>query len=127
MKQHRGLGFVYQPQYRDKRTAAIKTAATWWISYPNHGRQERENARTTNQAVATRLLKKRTGEVGLGLPVGPQLERTNLDDLLNLVASDYKANARRSLDRVLQASAHLREHYGADRKSRDITTSTLTA
>jgi integrase len=126
MKQHRGLGFVFQPQYRDKRTGELKTAATWWISYPNHGKQIRENARTANRAEAMRLLKLRTGQVGLGQPVGPQLERTTLNDLLKLVADDYAANGRRSLDRVLQASAHLRDHFRADRKARDITTDLIT-
>jgi integrase len=121
------MGSVYQPQYRDKRTGELRTAATWWISYPNHGRQERENARTTNHAVAMRKLKERTGQVGLNQPVGPQLERTTLDDLLKLVEADYKANSRRSLDRVLHASKHLREHFGTDRKTRAITTDTLTA
>lgn len=124
---HRGMGYVYQPTYRDKRSGEIRTAATWWISYPNHGKQIRENAHTENRAVAVKLLKNRGGRVEAGLPVGPNLERTTLDDLLKLVEDDYTANERRSLDRVQYAFVHLREHLGADRKARDISTDTLTA
>jgi integrase len=124
---HRGLGFVYQPQYKDKRTGETKTAATWWISYPNHGKQIRENAKTTIRSVAVQKLKLKTGQVGLGQPVGPQLERTTLGDLLAMVEADYKANSRRSLDRVVHAGKRLREYFGSDRKARDITTDTLTA
>jgi integrase len=124
---HRGMGFVYQPQYKNKGTGEIKTAATWWISYPNHGKQIRENAKSTNHGAAVKLLKLRTGQVGMGQPVGPHLERTTLGDLLAMVEADYKANSRRSLDRVLYAGAHLKEYFGSDRKTRDITTDTLTA
>jgi len=122
----RGLGFVYQPRYMDKRTGTTKTAATFWISYPAYGRQIRENARTRNEAVATKLLKRRIGEVSLGLPVGPQLERTTLNDLLAMVEADYKANRRRSLDRMQDAAIHLRDLLNANRKARDITTDLLT-
>ena len=127
MKQRRGFGFLFRPTYPDKRTGERRTADTWWVSYPNRGKQVRENAHTTSETIAAKLLKRRTGEVGLGLPVGPQLERTTLGDLLKLVEEDYKANSRHSTDRVLQAGAHLQEHFGASRKTRNITTDTLTA
>jgi integrase len=55
------------------------------------------------------------------------VERTMLDDLLAMVEADYKANGRRSLNRVRAAAAHLREFYGGDRKARDITDDTITA
>jgi integrase len=128
MKQReRGLGFPFQPTYRDKKTGERKTAKTWWISFPCHGEQLRENAHTRNRAEAVRLLKEKIGKVGLGQPVGPKLDRTNLDDLLKLVENDYRANGRRSLDRALQASVHVREHFGAHRKARDISTESITA
>jgi len=124
---NRGLGFVFQPTWCDAKTGETKTAATWWVSYSVHGKRHRKNAHSTNRADAVRLLKLRAGQAGLGQVVGPQVERTTLDELLKMTAGDYIANGRRSLDRVLQASAHLREYYSADRKARDITTDTLTA
>jgi integrase len=124
---NRGMGFCFQPQWKDKATGETKTAATWWISYSVHGRRHRENARSTNHADATRLLKKRISEVDQGKPVGSQIERTTLDDLIAMVEADYKANARRSADRIPYAAAHLRLYFGADTKAREITSDRITA
>ena len=44
-KQTRGMGFLFQPRYCDKKTGVEKTAATWWISYSDHGKRHKENAR----------------------------------------------------------------------------------
>jgi len=123
---NRGLGFVFQPTWRDKKTGETKTAATWWISYSVHGRRHKENARSTNRADAVRLLKQRIGEAAAGKAVGLQIERTTLDDLLSMVEADYVANGRRSLDRVQDAAKHLREHYSGERKAREITSDTIT-
>ena len=43
-KQTRGLGFIFQPGYRDKKSGAEKTVATWWISYCVHGVRPRNRA-----------------------------------------------------------------------------------
>lgn len=143
MKTARGLGNVYQPKYVDKRALAkclvdglspedarkqaTRTCMTWWIVYHVNGRRLAENAHTTNRADAVRLLKKKTGDAAQGLPVGPQLDRTTIDELLAMVEADYKANSRRSLDRVQQAGAHLRAFFRGERKARDITEDLITA
>lgn len=74
-----------------------------------------------------RLLKQRIGDVQAGKPVGPEVERTTLAHLLNMVEADYKANARRSLQRMQFATPHLRNFLGDNRKARDITSDALTA
>jgi hypothetical protein len=107
---YRGVGFVFQPQYRDK-AGVLKTTSTWWIGYSVHGKAFRENAHTEKKAVAVQLLKQKIADVGAGKPVGPQVERTTLDDLLAMVEADYKANGRRSLKRVQAAAKHLRDYY----------------
>ena len=33
----RGVGRVYQPEYKDKKTGERRTVATWWIQYSHHG------------------------------------------------------------------------------------------
>jgi integrase len=123
---NRGLGFVFQPQWKDKKTGETRTAATWWVSFSVRGRRHRENAHSTKEADATRLLKKRIADVEQGKPVGPQLERTTINDLASMLVDDYKANGRRSLDRAQQACAHLRLIFGADSKARDISGDLLT-
>jgi integrase len=127
MKAARGLGNVYQPTYRVRKTGELKKCETWWIVYHVNGRRMAENAHSTNRADAVRLLKKRTGDAATGKPVGPELDRTNLDALLAMVEADYRANSRRSLDRVQQAASHLRDFFRGDRKARDITSDRITA
>ena len=127
MKAARGMGNVYQPTYRDRRTGERRTRATWWIVYSVNGRRIAENAHSTNRADAVRLLKKKTGDAAVGKPVGPELDRTKLDELLAMVEADYKANSRSSLDRAQQAANHLRAFFQGERKARDITSDRLTA
>jgi integrase len=127
MKAARGMGNVYQPTYRDKRTGERRTCATWWIVYSVNGRRITENAHSNNRPDAVRLLKKRTGDAAAGKPVGPELDRTTLDELLAMVEADYKANSRSSLDRVQQAANHLRAFFRGERKGRDLTTDLVTA
>jgi integrase len=123
----RGMGYTYQPQWRDRRTGEQRTAATWWISYSIHGKRHRENAHSTKEGDATKLLKLRMGQAAIGLPVGTQVERTTLGDILKMVEVDYAANGRKSLDRMKQASAHLKEFFDADSKARHLTADRIPA
>ena len=94
MKKTRGLGFVYQPTYVDKRTGERRTAATWRVQYPIRGKRFRESSGSSNQADAVKLLKRRIGEAAQGKPVGPNVERTTFEDLARILLDDYKANGR---------------------------------
>lgn len=124
---NRGLGFVFQPTYRDKTTGEKRTAATWWISYSVHGKRHKENAKSTNRADAVRLLKQKIGEAQMGKPVGSEIERTTLDDLIALVENHYKANGLRSSKRIPIAARHLREFFEGNPKAREITSGRITA
>jgi integrase len=123
----RGMGHVFQPTYRDKKTGTKKRVATWFIKYYTHGRAHTETSGSTNRNVAERLLKKRHGDAQAGKAVGALVERTVLDDLLAMVEADYAANARRSADRIPYAAAHLRDYFGGDCKAREITSDRITA
>ena len=122
----RGLGFIFQPTYRDKTTGEKKTVVTWWISYSIHGQRHKENAKSANRADGVRLLKQRIGEAAQGRPVGSQIDRTTFDDLAQMLFDDYRANGRRSLDRAEQACAHLRDFFGAASRARDISADVIT-
>lgn len=121
------MGFCFQPGYRDKRTGAKRKVATWWISYSVHGKRHKESSESTNPADATRLLKKRIGEVAQGMPVGSMIEKTTLDDLIGMVEAHYKANGLKSGKRIPIAARHLREFFVGDSKARDITSDRITA
>lgn len=125
-RQHRGTGNVYQPTYRDKRTGDVRTAAVWWVQWCYRGKVYRQSAHSTNRPDAVRLLKQKLGEVGRGRVSSPEVERTTLEDLCEILLNDYRANQRRSVDRVRGSLAHLEEHFGRTRAC-DLTTDRITA
>src|SRR5882672_1435130 len=123
----RGMGYLYQPKYRDQRTGERKTAETWWISYSIHGKRHRENGHSKKEGDAAKLLKLRLGQAAIGMPVGPQVERTTLGEILKMVEVDYAANGRKSLARVKHAATHLKEFFDAYAKARVITSDRISA
>ncbi len=120
MKQTRGLGFVYQPIYVDKRTGERKTAATWWVQYSVRGKRYRESSSSLNRADAVKLLKRRIGEAAEGRPVGHDIEKTTFEDLAKILLDDYKANGRQSIRRAKSSTQNLRRFF-ADSRAIDIT------
>ena len=98
----------------------------WWCQYYVRGKRYRETSESANRADAVRLLKKRIGEAAAGKPIGPDVEKTTLADLKQMLLDDYEANGRRA--RVIKAPlAHLVEYFGADCRAVDITSDRLTA
>ncbi len=126
MKKTRGQGFVYQPTYTDKRTGERKTAATWWLQYSIRGKRYRESSGSSNRNVAIKLLKDRIGAAAQGKPVGPSIDRTRFEDLARMLIEDYRANGRRSTDRVEGSIKHLRAFF-ANEVAIDITSDRITS
>jgi integrase len=123
-KKARGLGFIYQPTYKDKRTGESKTASTWWIQYSVRGRRHRESSGSANPNVASRLLRDRLGAAAQGKPVGPNVDRTTFEELAHILVEDY-ANGRRSLERIRDSLRHLQGFF-ADHLAVDITSDQVT-
>src|SRR5262249_61225213 len=48
---------------RDKKSGEIRQSPIWWIAYSVRGSLMRESAHTSKEAVASRLLRKRLGEI----------------------------------------------------------------
>lgn len=123
----RGLGTIYHPTYIDQATGQRKEVAVWWIRYSYRGRQHRENSHSTEQKEAIKLLKRRLGEMGKGRLLGPDVEKTTLKELTDMVVADYEVNGKRSIKRIRCAVAHLHEFFGADEKTIGITDDRVTA
>jgi integrase len=104
MKQ-RGFGRVYQRKW----------TKCWWIQYSHRGKLYRESSGSERRAVAVKLLRQRQAEMGAGRVVGPVVEKTTFEDLVALIADDYRVNQRKSLWRVEISLVHLREEFGYDR------------
>jgi len=84
-----------------------------------------QSSPSTNRVDAVRLLKRKLGEVGRGIP-SPEVEGPTLDGLCEMLRHDYRTNQRRSLDRIGPGLAHLKEFFG-DAWAQDITTDRITA
>jgi len=122
----RGLGFVYQPTYVDKRSGERKTAATWWLQYSIRGQRYRESSGSANRNVAIKLLKDRIAAIAQGKPVGPSVDRTKFEDLSRILIDDYRANGRRSIERIEGAIKHLHGFF-ANEFVVDITSDRITS
>ena len=120
MKHTRGLGFVYQPVYIDKRTGERRTAATWWVQYSVRGKRFRESSGSSNRVEAVKLLKRRIGNASQGRTIGPQAEKTRFKQLTQMLIDDYRANGRRSLKRIKASVGHLLAFFG-DEFAMDVT------
>lgn len=114
MKRNKGLGFAYQPTFKDRKTGEVRTSPTWWISYSHRGKRIRESSNSEKRGDALKLLKKKLADLGAGRPVGPDVDRTTFDDLLTMLVDNYRANGRRSLDKLHSRFRHLQEVFGMD-------------
>jgi integrase len=122
----RGLGLVYQPKYKDRRTGETKVSAIWWIQYSARGKRIRESCGSTRESDGVRLLKKRHADAADGKVIIPRMDRTTLSDLLEILEGDYRVNGNRSLDRAQQAGAHLRAFFRDDCRAVNIGTAEIT-
>jgi hypothetical protein len=125
MKPGKGMGGVYQPTFKDRKTGEKKTLPTYWIYYNQRGKQVKERSNGTKEADAWKLLKKRHGEIAEGKPVGPDITRTTFEDMAAMLVNEYKANGRRSVNKLEDSINHLRAVFGQD-KAVDITSDRIT-
>jgi hypothetical protein len=106
MRREKGSGSIYK---RDG-------SPVWWIKYHRHGRRFRESTHTTDWNKAGRMLKTRLSEINQGTFMGPQLERTKVDELAVMFVRDYRINSRKSLaDAETRWNRHLKPFFGGMR------------
>src|SRR5215472_6976846 len=110
----RGSGSLFREKYRDKRTGQVKTCQTWTMKLWVGGRRLKRSAGTTSRAVANKRLEAWKAAIQQGMYV-PDAEQTRFDDLVTLLLDDYRANGRKSLDRVEDAIDHLKEIFTGSR------------
>src|SRR5262249_3468828 len=110
----RGSGSLFREKYRDKRTGQVKTCQTWTMKLWVGGRRLKRSAGTTSRAIANKRLEAWKVTIRQGMYV-PDADQTRFDDLVALLLNDYRANGRKSLDRVEDATAHLKEIFSGSR------------
>lgn len=100
MKSRRGTGSIF------------KRGDVYWIKYYRNGFSYRESSRSSKEADARRLLKKRLGEIGLGRFIGPYAERVTIGDLAEDLLNDYRVNGKRSLEGLEHRLKHVLPFFG---------------
>jgi len=90
-----------------------RRGAIYWIRYSVDGKRYRESTKSTSERKAQKTLDRRQAELGLGAFTAPDVKRTTLKDLAELLRQNYVAKANRSLARAEDAITHLTAHFGA--------------
>ncbi len=99
------------------------------IVYYHRGAEYRESTHTTGtkgETLASKLLKKRLGEIGRGRLIGPQEEKVTFESMAKDLERDYAINGKRSGETLSYLLRHLREGFGMLRAV-DITTDRVRA
>src|SRR5215467_16096799 len=120
----RGSGSLFREKYRDKKTAKLKACRTWTMKLWVGGRFLKQAARTASRAVANKKLEQWKASLRQGVYV-PDADPTRFGDLVSLLLDEYRANGRKSLDRMEDAVDHLREFFAGCRAQAISTERTL--
>jgi integrase len=89
----------------------FKRGKVYWIQYYRNGKPYRETTKSTKEADAKRLLKKREGEISEGKLPGIYFDRVKFDELAEGFLRDYRINNRKSLVRAERSTGHLNRHF----------------
>jgi integrase len=119
------MGSLYRPKYRSA-AGELKESAVIWLKYRDAlGIVRRESSGTEKEQEARRLLKRREGAAEEGRVITPRAEKITVAQLAENLKADYKANGRRSADRLEFSLAHLTPYFGA-RRAMQITSADVT-
>jgi hypothetical protein len=120
------MGSLYRPKYR-AGDGTVKESAVIWLKYCDAlGVVRRESSETEKEQEARRLLKQREGAAVEGRIIVPRADRITFAQLAETLRDDYKANGRKSAERLELSLAHLLPHFGPSPAAR-IGTSDVTA
>lgn len=106
------MGSLYRPKYR-AADGTQKESAIIWLKYRDAlGVLRRESSGTEKEQDARRLLKQREGAAVEGRVIAPRVDKITVAELAEDLKTEYKANGRRSLDRIEDAIEHLLPTFG---------------
>lgn len=98
------------PKYKHGSGSIYKRGKTWWLSYYVNGKQVWESAQTKDRAEARRILQAKLGQRAEDrLIVGA--DRVTFEDLIRGVENEYRANERKTLDKVQCRAKHLAKSF----------------
>jgi integrase len=83
----RGQGSIYK----------YKNSKNWHICYWRNGVRYHESSGSDKYHIAQDLLKERNSQMFRGIPINPTMARIQVNELLDRLIEEYKANERRSV------------------------------
>ncbi len=98
----------------------------WWIKFYRNGKPFYESTRSAKKGDAERKLKLREGDIAGGRFTGVKADRVTFEELMGGLVTDYRVNARRSLDHVQRVVRRLTAFFGG-RRAVDIMTADVRA
>jgi hypothetical protein len=111
------MGYIYRRKKKLADGTLIETGP-YWVKYYRSGRPMRESSGSEKEGDAKQLLKLREGDVARGVPVTPKVGRVTIDELIEDMKNDYRANDKRSLkDLERRWRMHLQPFFGGKRAS----------
>jgi integrase len=116
----RGEGGLFREKYRDRRTGEMRETATWMMKLYVGGKPVKKSSGETKYRRAIKALEKWKQEVSAGSWT-PDSDTTTFRDLAAILTEEYKANARRSADRLEFSIGHLRGFFQDHALARAIT------
>ena len=93
--------------HKPKSGSVYQRGSVWWIKYYKDGKPIRESSQSESAGEATRLLKRRQGEIVTGKFAGLGVERVRFSELFEDLLDEYRRNERKSLVHV---EARIRLH-----------------
>lgn len=87
----------------------------WWLRYVVNGKCHEESSYSASRRQAEKLLARRQAELAIGQFMAPDVRRTTVADLAQMLRDDYRVNGRRSLKRAENSLTHLLDHFGGAR------------
>lgn len=126
-RQARGDGSIFQKRYTDKKTGKTKKTSMLYMKFYIGGKPTVEPTGTTKHAEAKKILRRKLGEIAGGRYIPADVDKTTFAQIKDMLLDHYRANERKSLDRIEDAVAHLESFFGLSRRVRDIAADRITA
>ena len=76
----------------------------WWLRYKINGKVYEESSGKTDKRKAEKVLARREAELGLGHFIAPNVKRTTVDDLAQMLRDDYRVTVGGHSDGPRRAS-----------------------
>lgn len=109
-----GIGCIYQPVYRDKKTGEKKHSSIWWMQINTDDVAIARSTKQTDHAAAYAELVRAAGDRVSGQIQDSAPERVTFGQLFDLVIADYERNERSSLSQTIRRiKNHLRPEFGS--------------